>query len=218
LFPTSYVFQRTDCTGRGVYAGIENSDMAKGMLTGVHGTVSSNFGAVFVQVSADRKDTDMQTQVTQPHYSWVGRMPRISMALPCVAAMLLTWGQSSIGGTSDIPAPAVLAPILTPAYNANELLPGPGQRSSDANGRLCAGAGGADAGCTANNLVDGAPAGGPSQEWVDVATFVEWHVQARHLAQYDYQTTLTALPGSEAKGDRLTVVSVAAPLWPTFAR
>ena len=152
----------------------------------------------------------MQTQVTPLHHNWLGRMPGISMALPCVAAILLTWGPSSIGGTSAVAAPAVLPEILIPADSANEV-----HGSTEANGPLCAGAG---AWCAANNLFDGAPVD-HSQEWVDVATFVEWHVQARHLAQYDYQTTLTALTGAEAKGDeRPTAVSVAAPLWTTFSR
>ena len=156
----------------------------------------------------------MQTQTTQQP---AGRLGRIPMMVSCAAAILLTWGPASIGGTGDIPAPAVLSATLTPAYSANQGLPGPGQGSSDAKGPLCAAAGAVDPWCTADHRVEGAP-GEQSQEWVDVATFVEWHVQARHLAQYEYQT-LTALSGPEGKAlDRPTAVSAAAPVWITFAR
>ena len=171
----------------------------------------------------------MQTQVNQERCNGPGRMPGISMIVPCVAAMLLTWGPTSTGGTTGIPAPALLSAILVPAYGANEVAD-PAQTSVSSIGPVCGrttvqeqeaegpGGFGVNLWCvTATNLVDGAPADGQGR--ADVATFVEWHVQARHLAQYDPQITLNASLRPEATGEgRPTAVSVAPPLWTTLVR
>jgi hypothetical protein len=169
----------------------------------------------------------MQTQVTQERCNGLGRMPGISLIVPGAAAILLTWGPSSIGGTSSISAPAVLPPMQVPAYSAYEVAD-PARASLSTNGPGCGrasvqemdGRSGVDLWCVTDiDLVDEMAADdqSKSQRWADVATFLEWHVQARNLAQYDYQVPLTALLRPRAKAAGPSAVPVAAPLWTTFS-
>ena len=159
----------------------------------------------------------MHTQVTQQPCNWTGRIPGLSLIVPCVTAILLTWGSSSIGGTNGIPAPAaLLSAMLTPAYSTNEVLTDATPVSAVANGGICTAVGPHR---SRNGLAESGAgtwcAGEGTEAFAEVATFLEWHVQARHLAQGAYQTTLSATPRLD---DRLTALSVAAALWVAFAR
>ncbi|HWH49536.1 MAG TPA: hypothetical protein VN664_17195 [Burkholderiales bacterium] len=164
----------------------------------------------------------MHTQVTQQRSNWPGRIPAVSMILPCATALLLTWGSSSIGGTNDIPAPgAVLSAMLTPAYSKNdEIRSDVAQVSAVANRGICTALGApALTKPSAESEAGTWCAGEGSEELTEVATFLEWHVQARHLAQSAYQTPLSAkLRPHVNTDDRLTALSVTAALWVAFAR
>ena len=158
----------------------------------------------------------MHTQVKPQPRTWL-RIPAISMIVPCATAVLLTWGSSSIGGNSDNRAAApVLSAMLTPAYSTNEGRADTARVSVVANAPMCTAPGepsNASAEFGAAGCVEEA-----TEALTEVATFLEWHVQARHLAQNAYQITLSALPRLQANSDPWTALSAAAPLWVTFAR
>jgi len=172
---------------------------------------------VFVRGSANRKDTEMQTQVSQ-RYRQRGRIAGIAMIICCAGAIVLTWAPSLIGGANDNAAPVKSSPVPTQAGGANEAPADPAQGSRDTPTRpTCAevdaiasiqeiartGESGGTVGCgVGSNLAGGTPADNQSEEQVDVATFLAWHVQGRNLMQYAHQTTLSGPSWTEAKDDR----------------
>jgi hypothetical protein len=172
---------------------------------------------LFVRGGANRKDTEMQTRVSQQNNQMV-RIADIAMVISraAVIATLLTWVPSSIGGASDKPAPAKSSAGPAPAAGAKEATADPGHESSDfPTTPMCAGLGGiastqvaemtgesgATVGCgVGNNLAGGPPASNDRAEQVDVATFLAWHVQARSVSPYAYEARLSRSP--QMKADR----------------
>lgn len=169
--------------------------------------------------SANRKDIKMHTQASQQHKQR-GRIPGIAMVISCAAAIaiLLTWAPSTIGGANHNPAPSKVSAMPAQAAGANDGPVDRGQGSSDRPTKpICAeldgiasvqetemtGESSGTVGCgVGSNLAGGTPASNQSEERVDVATFLAWHVQARTLAQYAYQPTLSGPSRTAAKDDR----------------
>jgi hypothetical protein len=184
-----------------------------GWIVAKLGSPSSDVGMVFVRDSANRKDIKMQTQASQQH-NQLGRIAGIAMVMSCAAviATLLTWAPSSIGSANDNPAPAKLSAMPAQAAGAKQAPADPAHGSSDSPTRpTCAELGGIEktgessgtVGCgVRSNLAGGTPASNQSEERLDVGTFLAWHVQARNLIQYAYQTTLSGPSRTEAKDDR----------------
>jgi hypothetical protein len=172
---------------------------------------------VFVRSSAFRKDTEMQMQVSEP-CKQPGRIAGVAkdISRAAVIATLLTWAPSSIGGVNDNPAPATASAGPAQAAGAKEATADPGNKSGDLPTRpMCAGPGGiastqlaegtSESSVTivcgvGNNLAGDSPANNQSEEQEDVATFLAWHLQARSLSPYAYQTTLSRPP--QIKADR----------------
>jgi hypothetical protein len=138
----------------------------------------------------------MQTQLRQRHHQ-LSRIAGIATITTSVAviASLLVWAPSSIGSASTDTAPARLAATPTPAGGAKEVSADPAHGSGDRPSRpTCAEVGeiaaiwqtesaggpGAAAGCGApSNLAGDVPVSHQSEDPVDVATFLAWHMQAR---------------------------------------
>ena len=181
------------------------------------GSPSSNVGIVFVRSSAYRKDTEMQTQVSE-QCKQPGRIAGVAMVISRAAfiATLLTWAPSSIGSANDNPAPAKAWAGPAQAAGAKEATAEPGNGSGDLPTRpMCAGHGGitstqvtagtGESGGTVacgvgNNLAGGSTTSNQEEELVDVATFLAWHVQARSLSPYAFQATPS--PSPLMKADR----------------
>jgi len=161
----------------------------------------------------------MRTQASQQHKQR-GRIPGIAMVTTYAAVMVafVAWVPFSIGSANDNAAPAKLSAVPAQAGGAKEAAADPGHGSSDRPTRpTCAELGGiastpetqrtvepggiVECGVR-SNLAGGTPASDQSEERVDVATFLAWHVQAHNLIQYAYQTTLSGPSRTEAKGDR----------------
>ena len=169
----------------------------------------------------------MQTHANQQHKQR-GRVPGIAMAMSraVAIAMLLSWAPSSIGSANHDSVPARLPAVPAQTAGAKET-PAAGRGSRDStNFPICAefrrvaatqnaersGESTDIVGCgVSNNLAGGMPASNQSEERVDVATFLVWHVQGRNVGQYAYQTTLSGPSRTEATDYRPSALTVAAP-------
>jgi len=147
----------------------------------------------------------MRTQASQQHKQQ-GRIPGIAIAMVvlCAAVMatVVGWVPSSIGSANDNSPPAKLSAVVpVQVGGAKEATADPGDGSRDRPTRpTCAERG---VGCgVGNNVAGGTPASDQSEERVDVATFLAWHVQAHTLIQDAYQTRLSSLSQTEARADR----------------
>jgi hypothetical protein len=158
----------------------------------------------------------MQAQARQ-QYNQLLRVVRIAVVMSCAAgvAALVGWAPSSIGGAHDNGAPLKLAAAPAQAPGATETATDPARRSADTPTRpTCAergvtastpqteraGESVAAVGCgVRTNQAERTPARNQSEERVDVATLLAWHVQAHNLIQYAYQTTLSSASQTDAK-------------------
>ncbi len=150
-----------------------------------------------------------------------GGIPRGVMVIACtgVIAGLLIWAAPSVGGANnsgDNMAPGRISAVPAQAAGqkeasaderggSNERPAKPtcaelgrmasmqeSERTAEATNTLGCGVQG--------NVASGTPAGNQSQEGVDVATFLAWHLQVRNLIPYAYQTTPSRR--SQVKADR----------------
>jgi hypothetical protein len=167
------------------------------------------------EIAADNVTDSTASQ----RYNQLIRIVRIAVVVSCAAgiAALVGWAPSSISGASDNATPDRLSAAPAQAAGTTETATDQAQRSSDTPTRpTCAERGviastpeiGATdesvavVGCgVRSNLAEGTPAS--SEERVDVATLLAWHVQAYNLIQYAYQTTLSGSPQTDAKYDGL---------------
>lgn len=177
----------------------------------------------------------MKTQADQLHKRRV-RIRGISMAMSRAAAIavLLAWTPSSIGSANHDSARARLPAVPAQVAGTKTVPADPGYGRGDLpTGPMCAELGviratrftegneeSVDAvGCgLGNNLAGGTPASIHSEDRVDVATFLAWHVEGRNLAQYPYQTTLSGPSRTDVQDHRASALTVARPFWTTIAR
>ena len=157
----------------------------------------------------------MQTQVSQQRNQLI-RNAGIAMILAraAVIASLLIWVPSSLGSANRNPAlagPSVVPVQIggarkAPVYPSHGPSARPIRPTCAEFGRIASapitkttGESGVIVGCGSGNNLAG---GNRSGERADVATFLEWHVQARNFDRYAYQTILSGLSPSEDTEDR----------------
>ena len=161
----------------------------------------------------------MQAHAKRPRDQLIPVM-RIAMALSWIALMaaLLEGVPSSIGSANENTAAAQSSAAPPQAPGAVETAMDPVHGAGDRPGRpTCAGLGviastpeietnneSTDTlGCaTRSNLAGGASTNKPSEDRVDVATLLAWHVEANTLIPYARQTTVSGPSQPQARQDR----------------
>ena len=136
----------------------------------------------------------------------------VTLALSWLAVMAAVIGGAPIiSSGSDDDAPVQLSAAQIPAADAREPATDSTQRSAGNPAKpTCATLGmppsaekasvpGGSACGVPSNAADGASLTDRSDERIDVATFLAWHVQAHNLIDYIYQTTPSSASRTDAQ-------------------